>query len=47
MEEEKYRWLLQEAGLFVEHLRVDYLTVGEGITEQLERFAKVRVDLGI
>jgi hypothetical protein len=47
MEEEKYRWLLQKAGLLVEHLHVDYLTVGEGVREQLERFAKVRVDLGI
>ncbi len=47
MEEEHYRWLLQKAALLVEHLRVDMLTVGEGIPEQLERFAKVRVELGI
>ena len=47
MEEEKYRWLLQKASLLVEHLHVNFLTVGEGIPEQLERFAKVRVDLGI
>ena len=47
MEEEKYRSFLTKAALLVEHVRVDYLTVGVGITEQLERFAKVRVDLGI
>ena len=47
MEEEKYRWLLQKASLLVEHLHVSFLTVGEEIREQLERFAKVRVELGI
>jgi hypothetical protein len=47
MEEDRYTWLLQKAGLLVEHLRVDPLTVGEGIPEQVERFAKVRVELGI
>lgn len=46
-EEEKYLWLMQKAYMLVDHLHVDYLTVGERIPQQLERFAKVRVDLGV
>jgi hypothetical protein len=47
LEDEKYLWLMQKAAVLVEHLRVDFLTVGEAIDEQVERFATVRVELGI
>ncbi len=47
MEEEKYLWLVQKAMLLLEHFQVDLLTVGEGIPAQLERSAKVRVELGV
>jgi hypothetical protein len=38
---------MQKGLMLVEHLRADILTVGEGITLQLERAAKVRAELGI
>lgn len=47
MEEEPYFRLMEKGILLVEHLRADILTVGEGITLQLERSAKVRAELGI
>jgi hypothetical protein len=47
MEEEPYLRLMQKGLMLVEHLRADILTVGEGITLQLERAAKVRAELGI
>jgi hypothetical protein len=47
MEEEPYRVLLNKAMLLVEHLRVDMLTVDEGIEQQLERSLKVNAELGI
>jgi hypothetical protein len=47
MEEEGYQALLTKMTLVTEHPRVDMLTVGEGIPQQLERFAKVRAELGI
>ena len=47
MEEEPYLRLMQKGLMLVEHLRADILTVGEGITLQLERAGKVRVELGI
>jgi hypothetical protein len=47
MEEEPYLRLMQKGLMLVEHLRADILTVGEAITLQLERAAKVRAELGI
>lgn len=47
MEDEAYRVLLTKMHLVVEHPRVDMLTVGEGIAQQVDRFSKVRADLGV
>ncbi len=47
MEEERYQTLVMKGELVVEHLNVDLLTVGEGITQQLERAVKVRAELGL
>ncbi len=41
MEEDEYRALVDKAYYLVEHFKVDLLTVGDGITEQLERSARV------
>lgn len=45
--EEEYLRLMQKGLMLVEHLHADVLTVGEGITLQLERAAKVRAELGV
>ncbi|HZD80439.1 MAG TPA: hypothetical protein VE646_10435 [Actinomycetota bacterium] len=47
MEDETYRALMTKMTLVMEHPRVDLLTVGEGIPLQMERFAKVRVEIGM
>lgn len=47
MEDEQYLRLMQKGMVLVEHLRVDMLTVGEGIERQLERSLKVHAELGI
>jgi hypothetical protein len=47
MEDESYRTLMTKMTLVVEHPRADILTVGEGVLQQLERFAKIRAELGI
>jgi len=47
MEEEEYHRLMQKGSMLLEHLRADFLTVGEGIQVELERIAKVRAELGI
>jgi hypothetical protein len=47
MEDEAFLRLQQKGYLLVEHLRVDMLTVGEGIALQLERASKVRAELGV
>jgi len=45
---DEYFLTLQEKALYsVEHFQVDLLTVGEGISKQLERSTKVRVEYGI
>jgi hypothetical protein len=45
MEGDTYRWLLTRAQFAVDHLVVDWLTVGEGIAEQVERASKAVVEL--
>ena len=44
METETYRWLMVKAQFVVEHLRVEWLTVGEGIPDQIERVSKAAVE---
>lgn len=47
MEGEDYKAFVTETHLVVEHLRVDLLTVGEGVRERLVPFAKARAELGV
>ncbi len=47
MEEETYLRLLNKATMLVEHFEVELLTVGEEIPLQIERFQKVRAELGV
>jgi hypothetical protein len=47
MEEDEYLLLIEKAMVLVEHFQVDLLTVGDGISLQLERSAKARAALGI
>ncbi|HZD16807.1 MAG TPA: hypothetical protein VE669_01570 [Actinomycetota bacterium] len=47
LEDEAYLHLITKANLVVEHMKVDLLTVGDRIQAQMDRFAKVRVDLAI
>ena len=46
IEEEAYQKLLTKGYLLVSHLKVDMLTVGEGITDTIEMSSKIRADLG-
>jgi hypothetical protein len=46
VEDPDYLFLMDKAFYLVEHLTVHFLTVGEGVTEQLARSAKVRAELG-
>jgi hypothetical protein len=41
MEEEAFKLLMQKSIALVEHVRLDWLTVGDGIAEQVERSMKV------
>jgi hypothetical protein len=47
LEEEEFRTLMQKALMLVEHLRTDLLTVGEGVTAQVERSLKIQAELGV
>ena len=47
IEEEPFLKLVEKGYFLVEHLTWHLLTVGEGITQQLERSGKVRAELGI
>ena len=47
LEEEGYRTLMQKAVMLVEHMRSDLLTVGEGVTAQVERSLKIQAELGV
>lgn len=47
MEDETYLQLMQKGMMLVEHLRIDLLTVGEGVQEQIVRARKVLAELGV
>lgn len=47
IEEEAYRTLMQKAMTLVEHVRMDFLTVGDGIPAQVELSMKVLAELGV
>lgn len=47
MEEPAYKNILAKANYIARHLKVDMLAVGEGITEIIERGAKVRVEIRV
>jgi hypothetical protein len=47
MEEEAFKLLMQKSIALVEHMRMDWLTVGDGIAEQVERSMKVFAGLSI
>jgi hypothetical protein len=44
IEEEKFLWLMAKAQFVVDHLEVDWLTVGSGIDELVERGAKLAAE---
>lgn len=44
VEDDTYRWLLSKAQFAVDHLEVEWLTVGAGIAEQLERSSKAAAE---
>jgi hypothetical protein len=44
VEDERFRWLTAKAQFVVDHLEVDWLTVGAGIDEQVERGLKLAVE---
>jgi hypothetical protein len=41
VEDEKFRWLTTKTQFVVDHLEVDWLTVGAGIGELVDRGAKI------
>jgi hypothetical protein len=45
--DETFQWLTLKAQFVVDHLRVDWLTVGEGIPQQVERAFKVTTDFAL
>lgn len=47
LEEEPFLFLQEKALYTVDHFTFDLLTVGEGVTKQLARGARVRAELGI
>ena len=47
MEEEAFKLLMQKSIALVEHMRMDWLTVGEGIEEQVARSMKVFSGLSV
>jgi len=47
VEDERYRWLTAKAQFVVDHLEVDWLTVGVGIDEQVERGTKLAAEFAL
>lgn len=47
MEDEEYQRLQLKGSLLLEHLRTDMMQVGDTIPLSMERFAKVRAELGV
>ena len=46
-EDETYRWLLVKAQFVVDHLEVEWLTVGDGIAEQIDRTVKAAAEFAV
>jgi len=44
VDDETFRWLTLKAQFLVDHLRVDWLTVGDAIPQQIERTSKVTTE---
>jgi hypothetical protein len=44
VEDETYRWLVTKAMFILDHVKVEWLVVGEGIAEQLERSSKAAAE---
>jgi hypothetical protein len=44
VDDETFKWLTLKAQFLVDHLRVDWLTVGEAIPQQVERASKVSTE---
>ena len=44
-EDETFRWLTMKAAFVMDHFQVEWLTVGEGIPEEIERSVKLLADL--
>ncbi len=47
VEDERFRWLTAKAQFVVDHLEVDWLTVGAGIDEQVERGTKLAAEFSL
>lgn len=47
IDSEPYKTLVTKANLLLHHVRIEMLVVGEQIALQIDRFAKVRVELQI
>ncbi len=47
MDSDEYKTFMTKANLLLHHLRVNMVSVGDGVTQQLERYAKARADLHI
>ena len=47
VEDERFRWLTAKAQFVVDHLEVDWLTVGAGIDEQVERGTKLAAEFAL
>jgi hypothetical protein len=44
-EDETFRWLSTKAQFYLDHFEVQWLTVGEGIPEQVERLTKLVAEM--
>lgn len=47
MDSDEYKTFMTKANLLVHHLRANMLSVGDGVTQQLERYANARAELHI
>jgi len=47
MDSDEYKTFVTKANLLLQHLQINMLNVGDGVTAQLERYTKVRTELHI